>query len=97
MALTTEKREALRYAREMIESGQEMYICFALYSVKRKHPRLAGACQVLRDYIEIQLGHCGPLESWQRKNGFGERCGYQSLFDRLAWIDWMLDEPKEEC
>ncbi|ONC97008.1 hypothetical protein [Burkholderia pseudomallei] len=36
------------------------------------------------------------LDEWQIYNGFGDRGREQVRLDRLAWIDWMLDEPQEE-
>ncbi|AAQ54971.1 hypothetical protein Bcep22_gp38 [Burkholderia phage Bcep22] len=96
MALTPEKREALKLARERIAKRQSRYICFALEEVERLHPALAAACAALLNYIESQIGdQYTSLETWQRRNGFRARTSAQTRLDRLAWIDWMLDEPKE--
>ncbi|WP_261520097.1 hypothetical protein [Burkholderia multivorans] len=96
MALTPEKREALKLARERIAAGQSRYICFALESATIKRPDLEEAAAELKDYIHGKLGNrCVSLEGWQQRNGFGERSMAQTRRDRLAWIDWMLDEQKE--
>ncbi|MBU9525022.1 hypothetical protein [Burkholderia multivorans] len=96
MALTPEKREALMLARKRIAAERSRYICFALESVTIKRPDLTEAAIELRRYISDKLGsrHVG-LRSWQQRNGFGDRGDAQLRLDRLAWIDWMLDEPKE--
>ncbi|WP_261526138.1 hypothetical protein [Burkholderia multivorans] len=97
MALTPEKREALKLARKRIVSGQSRYICFALESVTIKRPDLEEAAAELKGYIHDKLGNrYVGLEKWQRRNGFGARSIDQVRRDRLAWIDWMLDEQKEE-
>ncbi|MBU9446897.1 hypothetical protein KTE29_03760 [Burkholderia multivorans] len=96
MALTPEKREALMLARKRIAAGRSRYICFALESVTIKRPDLVDAADELRRYISEQLGsRYVALEQWQRRNGHGPRTLEQQRLDRLAWIDWMLDEPKE--
>ncbi|PRE27566.1 hypothetical protein [Burkholderia multivorans] len=96
MALTPEKREALMLARMRIAAGQSRFICFALESVTIKRPYLEEAAAELKGYIHDKLGdRYVSLEAWQKRNGFGERGEEQCRQDRLAWIDWMLDEPKE--
>jgi hypothetical protein len=104
MALTPEKREALELARERIAYWRNDYICNALLDTARLNPRLHSAAMELRSYITEKLGgmrvvgqhRIAPtLEEWQVSNGLGERGREQLRRDRLAWIDWMLDEPKE--
>ncbi|MBU9532830.1 hypothetical protein KTE49_20560 [Burkholderia multivorans] len=51
MALTPEKREALKLARKRIAAGQSRYICFALESVTIKRPDLEEAAAELKGYI----------------------------------------------
>ncbi|MCL4664453.1 hypothetical protein L0Z16_03465 [Burkholderia multivorans] len=97
MTLTPEKREALTIARRRIATEADTYICYALSYVATNCPGLDRAAIELKCYIADQLG--APftgLETWQRRNGFGGRSLAQQRRDRLAWIDWMLDEPKEE-
>lgn len=96
MALTPEKREALKLARELIATREYDYICHALSYVAVNCPGLDRAAVELKGYIGDQLGsrHIG-LEVWQGRNGLGIREWHQLRLDRLAWIDWMLDEPKE--
>jgi hypothetical protein len=95
MALTPEKREALKLARERIASCNATVICEALMTVAGDRPELRAACKELRSYIVRQLTPCLYLGAWQRRNGFYGRSLAQERRDRLAWIDWMLDEPKE--
>lgn len=93
MTLTTEEREVLKLAREKIEDGSIHHICNALLNTG--HPAAERLCL----YISEQLRYLGltlTLEIWQRYNGFGDRGREQVRLDRLAWIDWMLDEKKEE-
>ncbi|ACR15026.1 hypothetical protein BcepIL02_gp33 [Burkholderia phage BcepIL02] len=94
MALTPKKREALKLARELIESGEEGYVCLALKSVARSRPDLRASVASLRRYIMRKLRPYAFLGGWQRKQGIW-RYDEQQRADRLAWIDWMLDEPKE--
>jgi len=95
MAMTPEKREALTLAREMVRDEREIFICGALITIQQKHPTLYDACMKLRRYIMRQLGKHHYLSQWQRGNGFPARSLAQLRRDRLAWIDWMLDESKE--
>ncbi|MCO1402866.1 hypothetical protein [Burkholderia multivorans] len=96
MALTPEKREALKLARKRIQSRKNRFICHALRFVSIRHPHLRAACASLERYIAQQIGgERWTLETWQDANGFGDRVEEQRRQDRIAWIDWMLDEPKE--
>lgn len=95
MALTPEKREALKLARARIESRQNMFICHALNWVQFSRPDLKEACVSLKLYIAKQISPERSLGMWQLLRGFGYRSDAQRRLDRLAWIDWMLDEPKE--
>ncbi|MDN7998085.1 hypothetical protein QZN00_13100 [Burkholderia multivorans] len=95
MALTPEKREALVLARKRIAADKNQYICHALDYIAMRHPYLEAECVSLKQYIGKQLGSTTTLGGWHKFNGFGDRGGAQRHLDRLAWIDWMLDEPKE--
>lgn len=96
MALTPEKRKALKLARERITTKHDEYICHALSYVAVNYPEFARAAVELKGYIGEQLGSpFSGLDSWQARNEFGNRGYDQRRLDRLAWIDWMLDEPKE--
>ncbi|AFN39102.1 hypothetical protein G167_gp52 [Burkholderia phage BcepMigl] len=96
MALTPEKREALMLARERIAGRKNQFICHALDFISMRHPHLEPACVSLKKYIGKQLGSpTWALGTWHEFNGFGDRGDAQRRADRLAWIDWMLDEPKE--
>ncbi|MCW3543080.1 hypothetical protein [Burkholderia cenocepacia] len=95
MALTREKREALKHARERIAANKNQFICHALDWIKEYRPELGAACVSLKRYIARQLRPVNSLGQWQELHGFGHRSDAQRRADRLAWIDWMLDEPKE--
>ncbi|MCG0577269.1 hypothetical protein L6Q82_04870 [Burkholderia cenocepacia] len=100
MALTPEKREALLAARVRIEKKWDTFICNALRSVGDHNPRLMPAADELRKFVNAQVTlprqrTAATLGKWQRRNGHGFRTMWQQRADRLAWIDWMLDEPKE--
>ncbi|MBH9660984.1 hypothetical protein [Burkholderia multivorans] len=98
MALTPEKREVLKLARERIEKKLNYYICHALSDAAFFHPRLKEAARELRAFVHEQVRvdrSSATLDIWQRRNGFSGRSIAQVRRDRLAWIDWMLDEPKE--
>ncbi len=89
-------RAALVIARKRIQSRKNRFICHALRFVSIRHPHLRAACASLERYIAQQIGgERWTLETWQDANGFGGRSDYQVRLDRIAWIDWMLDEPKE--
>ncbi|WBF05192.1 hypothetical protein [Burkholderia phage CSP3] len=95
MALTPEKREALMLARERIAMRKNEFICHALDHVKGTRPELKAACISLKRYIGRKLSPARALGVWQSNNGIVGRDYTQRCLDRLAWIDWMLDEPKE--
>ncbi|CAJ6339639.1 hypothetical protein [Burkholderia pseudomallei] len=89
--MTDEMREALKLARHLIETRDVDRICIALIWIARNYPRLGGACFTLREYIEKCLGD-EDFDYWQLNNGFGLRHPAQTRRDRLAWIDWMLED-----
>lgn len=98
MTLTTEEREVLKLAREKIEDGSIHHICNALLNTTLMKPSLHPAAVRLCLYISEQLRYSGlipALEKWQIYNGFGDRGREQVRLDRLAWIDWMLNEMQE--
>lgn len=95
--------EALRAVRPMVESGEEVYICWALGAVYRDK-----GGEELRRYqrkIERQLGMCSSYEHWLQDNhpefyldlprtehGKSWR---DCRVGRLQWIDDMI--AKEEA
>ncbi|PRH37738.1 hypothetical protein [Burkholderia gladioli] len=99
MALTPEKREVLKLARERIENRQNLFICHALTDAAFFHPHLKQAAREMHSFVNEQVRverskFAQTLDRWQRRNGFGPRSIPQLRRDRLAWIDWMLgDEP----
>ncbi|MBU9360849.1 hypothetical protein KTE52_31520 [Burkholderia multivorans] len=97
MALTPEKREVLKLARVKVSEAPRFgHICPILNAVREEHPDLSRAVMEIKAYIVAALDGANTLETWQLRNGF---LGYSDIDqcrrDRLAWIDWMLDEPKE--
>ncbi|KGS75412.1 hypothetical protein X947_5377 [Burkholderia pseudomallei MSHR7334] len=98
MALTIEKRAVLKLAREKIEDGSADFICNALNSAATFNPHLSFAAEEICSYISKKLGvtrypdWTPTLDEWQIYNGFGDRGREQRRLDRLAWIDWMLND-----
>lgn len=91
--LTKGERKALMVARALIESGERNYICFALGAAWAM-----GVCSRkelcrLKRYIQDQLGagESGSLWGWQKERGMFPTDD-QIRKDRIAWIDWMLDQ-----
>lgn len=97
MELTNDAREALKFARHLIANGHANSICFALTSVKNDLPHLTGACDRVKAYIQQQLSPHGTLGIWQQANGFAPRTWEELRRNRIAWIDWMLDEEDRKC
>ncbi|MBU9360857.1 hypothetical protein KTE52_31610 [Burkholderia multivorans] len=96
MALTPEKREVLKLARVKVSEAPRFgHICPILKAVGEEHPDLWRAAMEIKAYIVAALDGAYTLEAWQRRNRVGYRDMDQCRRDRLAWIDWMLDEPKE--
>jgi hypothetical protein len=94
--LTPREREMLIAARTLIACGEERFICIALINIDERSDTNDG--ERLRQYISEQLAPWGTLSSWQLHIGFASR-DYdpdkwkdQLRQDRIAWIDWMLDE-----
>ena len=90
--LNNPKSEALRRVRHLIKTNQETFICFALERVGLDSPTLAYACEKLRLYVVQSLSPYDVLQTWQERNDLGDRGADQRRADRLAWIDWMLEE-----
>ena len=90
--LRGKRRAALFIARGYIESVQEKYICYALDRAARQYPELREAVVSITYDILSALGGPLTLEGWQLKNmGFAI---HQNRLNRLAWIDWMLENWK---
>jgi hypothetical protein len=69
-----------------------MFLCHALQSIERTHPKLGDEAFALQQYIRSQLQGAFTLENWQERNGFPGRDWHQCRADRIAWIDWLLAE-----
>lgn len=91
MALNKNERRALELARERIRLRYNACICFALDDVV-DHVADKAAVSRLVDYIGDALGEAAWLEDWQQKRGLFVNNEITRL-DRIAWIDWMLDQP----
>ena len=97
MALNADERDLLHEARALIERGEIKVICRALYHAEFVGPHTGGrrdALHRLTAYISNALG--SPLETlrgWQIRRGM---TGRDTRADRLAWIDWMIEEGKDE-
>lgn len=89
--LTPEKREALLLARDKIAQHKIPYICWALEAVEMGRPDLTRVCQQLKMYISKMIFPSDSLANWQERRGM-RRSVQQIRADRIAWIDWMLDE-----
>jgi hypothetical protein len=94
MALRKKEREALTRARVQIVTGQNSFICLALDEVAEDWPELKSAVARLKIYIGNALDGNLALGAWQMAHGI-YRSDSQKRSDRLAWIDWMLNESKE--
>lgn len=95
MALTQNERRALIEARKYIKAGSESFVCLALRIAAYYEPELAFAADRLCSYISEMLGSSAFLSGWQHSHGIFHDA-HQQRADRLAWIDWMLNEPKEQ-
>ncbi|WP_322037962.1 hypothetical protein [Burkholderia cenocepacia] len=93
--LTKKERRALLRARDLIANDKEHMICLALVAVAQADPALDRAAYRLRVYISDALGDFTTLGGWQYFHGI-HRSEAQRRADRLAWIDWMLAEGKDE-
>jgi hypothetical protein len=95
--LNKAKRKVLKRVRVLIHSGRKKFICHAIEEVQAAATSAATdkACRELRRYVRASLDGHSTLSCWQRGNGISSRYTTEQLrADRLAWIDWMLDEPK---
>ena len=86
---------ALRLARPMIESGQERFICRALYIISRQYPLLRSAIAWAKVWIADMLYPHGAYESWAWDIGHYPTSD-EARLARLAWIDWMVEELEKE-
>ena len=89
------KVKALKKARHLISNLDEDYICFALDTVAGKNPALAQAIIDLKCYINYQLSPTDTLLGWQHNNDV-DFIVFRNIradrADRIAWIDWMINE-----
>lgn len=93
-------RRALVSAKAKIQRREVSYVCIALRGVGNADPSRRAATTYLRQYISKQLGQHAFLEGWQdsrRSAKLRNRGFVQARLDRLAWIDWMIANLKEEC
>lgn len=92
--LTKEQRELLVHARALIESGKEEFLCIALKdgAIVLGEADYWPHYESLRAYIERSIAPYTVLDTWQSNNGFSSRSDEHSCNDRLAWIDWLLDD-----
>jgi hypothetical protein len=100
--------EVLCRVREMLRSGQERYICFALQMIRGDFPHLSWACDDISAYVKREIeGYCslqvyicakmfGVGDSWMK---FPEPYKHDYYFNRgvmqmarLAWVDRMIEE-----
>jgi hypothetical protein len=104
MALNAEERRLLQRARMMIVTYNAATLCRALELASNQLGRntlnpvgsmkIAAAYTRLINYVRTAMGDSLMLATWQSDHGFGDRGDTQRRADRLAWIDWMLDQPK---
>lgn len=89
--------QTLRAARILIVAKREKFICIALQEVGCRDIKLAPSVRHLRNYITKRLGRSTTLEDWQNnRSALRYRHPAHILKDRLAWIDWMIANLKEE-
>lgn len=91
MALTQDERKVLKLARKQLFSGESYFVCLAISEAGIALDNYAAAAR-LRRYVRRMLGSAPMLESWQARRGMGPRSSEQLRADRIAWIDWMLDQ-----
>ena len=107
MALNKYERELLVVARDLVATKRVLYICCALEvaasqltdkyfcsSYDEYNAYYAGENR-LKKYISDALCGALTLRGWQLFKGM-DRGSYALIVDRLAWIDWMLDQPEIE-
>lgn len=92
--LTPDMRRALELARARLAQGRNSYICMALDWVATFYPEYQPAAHKLQFFINDALAPAITLGSWQFLQGMGHRGVRQRDADRLAWIDWLLNEPE---
>ena len=104
MALNRIEREILTLARSRIATGRDFRICYAIASASAyfsKGPedhvkRIDNARDRLRQFIINSIEARFGLEDWVRAHH--PECtltrDHESMRPvRLAWLDWLLDEP----
>jgi hypothetical protein len=97
MALSDKERRLLVRARELLRSEMQDFICYALAQADGEmSPQ--GQClnhhERLVDFVLEQISPCLYLHAWQMHHHMFIDHN-KARTDRIAWIDWMLDEPME--
>jgi hypothetical protein len=99
--LTDGQRKLLRNARMLIEIGKEDFVCFAIRqawvadSGYIEHEEMIELKKWVNNAVFMTHKNgttTNTLSAWQYKNGWGHRGDEQLRRDRLAWIDWLLEE-----
>jgi hypothetical protein len=95
--LTHNQVRVLTAARRRIEDRRNDYLCVAIREAAGDiGPEMHEASKDLRNYIANAMRTNGKwiamLSTWQERNGFAGRNYEQRRKDRLAWIDWLLDD-----
>jgi hypothetical protein len=92
--------EALKLARVLIESGSEVYVCYALDKVGSEHEELIPSAEQVTFWISEALGTHSTVFGWSRHNGYISHnmlpADVQLKEYRLAWIDNMIQALETE-
>jgi len=95
--LDHQKVRVLALAKQLIVSGRQRYICFALVEAAGEDFYLRYAADQMRFYIRRELGKYAYLHSWIENNRpeYALAPGYDPQLARVQWIDWMINQLSE--
>lgn len=103
--LIPEKIAVLTQAKEELRKGLATGLCSAIVIGRTEmksifppdvYARMTTASVELGDYVRKSLDHHSWLGDWQEANGFGRRNIRERQYDRMAWIDWMIQCYRED-
>lgn len=92
--------ELLTKAREIIEAGQNRYLCPSLIKIATTEREIAARDELI-EHIQELLGRWSTLGGWlHREQGidvdqFSAEGSTKLRATRLAWIDWLIEEWRD--
>jgi len=95
----------LNYSKKLISANRGLYICYALHYAAQELREFSGVLadyRYLRDWILKSLGDQNTYVDWIAVNHpalLNQSPNKELMFQlgRIAWIEWMIQELRQEA